>query len=73
MAITSIDIDDDLLKEVKRITGARTKKEAVAASLTRTVQMHRQLELIEAAADPEIQDILSHMHEDADAGTAAIS
>ncbi|QPZ38347.1 type II toxin-antitoxin system VapB family antitoxin [Paramicrobacterium chengjingii] len=66
MSITSIDIDDELLNEVKRITGSRTKKEAVTAALQRTVMMQRQRDALEAIADPEFQEILSHMHESAD-------
>lgn len=66
MAITSIDIDDDLLNEVKRITGARTKREAVASALERTVQTQRQLDLLESVAAPEIQAILSHMDDTAE-------
>lgn len=67
MTVTSIDIDDALLAEVTRITGARSKKEAVTFSLQRTVQMQHQLELLQAAAHPEVLEILSHMHEEADA------
>ncbi|WP_166979158.1 type II toxin-antitoxin system VapB family antitoxin [Paramicrobacterium fandaimingii] len=65
MPITSIDIDDELLDEVKRITGSRTKKEAVTAALQRTVMMQRQLDALDAIADPEFQEILSRMHEPA--------
>lgn len=66
MPITSIDIDDELLAEVKRITGSRTKKEAVTAALQRTVMMQRQLDALEAIAAPEFQQMLSHMHETAE-------
>ena len=63
MAITSIDIDAELLAEVKAITGARTNREAVDLSLKRVVQIQHQLGIIERASDPEVLEIVSHMHE----------
>jgi Arc/MetJ family transcription regulator len=66
VAVTSIDINSDLLAQVKALTGVRTNKEAVDFSLSKIVQIQRQRELIEQAASPDILDILSHMHEPAE-------
>lgn len=43
---TNIDIDDDVLKEVQRLTGARTKREAVDLALRELVAKHRRLGLL---------------------------
>ena len=39
---TNIDIDDKLMKQAMKATGATTKKAAVEASLQFTVQLHAQ-------------------------------
>jgi Arc/MetJ family transcription regulator len=39
---TNIEIDDALISEVMQSTGAKTKREAVDASLRQTVQLKRQ-------------------------------
>ncbi|MGQ0670339.1 MAG: type II toxin-antitoxin system VapB family antitoxin [Actinomycetota bacterium] len=38
---TNIDIDDEVLKEVQRLTGAKTKREAVDVALRELVASHR--------------------------------
>ena len=38
MGRTNIELDDDLVREVQRLTGARTKREAVDIALRRLVQ-----------------------------------
>ena len=39
---TNIDIDDKLMKQTMKATGATTKKGAVEASMRLAVQMHKQ-------------------------------
>ncbi len=39
---TTIEIDDELMKEVMRISGAKTKRAAVEAALLSYVQINRQ-------------------------------
>ncbi|MGH9194962.1 MAG: type II toxin-antitoxin system VapB family antitoxin [Acidimicrobiia bacterium] len=43
---TNIDIDDVVLKEVQRLTGAKTKREAVDLALRELVARHRRLGLL---------------------------
>lgn len=43
---TNIDIDDSVLKEVQRLTGAKTKREAVDLALRELVARHRRLGLL---------------------------
>ncbi len=43
---TNIDIDEAILKEVQRLTGARTKREAVDVALRELVSQHRRLGLL---------------------------
>lgn len=43
---TNIEIDDRVLKEVLRLTGARTKREAVDLALRELVARHRRLGLL---------------------------
>lgn len=43
---TNIDIDDAILKEVQRLTGAKTKREAVDVALRELVARHRRLGLL---------------------------
>ena len=43
---TNIDIDDSILKEVQRLTGAKTKREAVDLALRELVARHRRLGLL---------------------------
>lgn len=43
---TNIEIDDDVLREVRRLTGARTKREAVDLALRELVARYRRLEIL---------------------------
>jgi Arc/MetJ family transcription regulator len=43
---TNIEIDDDILKEVQRLTGAKTKREAVDLALRELVARYRRLGLL---------------------------
>ncbi|MCA1709541.1 MAG: type II toxin-antitoxin system VapB family antitoxin [Actinobacteria bacterium] len=43
---TNIDIDDDVLREVQRLTGAKTKRAAVDLALRELVARHRRLGLL---------------------------
>ena len=50
MAVTSIDIDPALLRELKDAYGLRTNKEAVAFAIREAVMRRRQLTAIDAIA-----------------------
>lgn len=43
---TNIEIDDEVLKEVQALTGARTKREAVDVALRELVARYRRLGLL---------------------------
>lgn len=43
---TNIEIDDDVLREVQRLTGATTKRAAVDLALRELVARHRRLGLL---------------------------
>ncbi len=43
---TNIDIDDDVLREVQVLTGAKTKREAVDVALRELVARYRRLNLL---------------------------
>jgi Arc/MetJ family transcription regulator len=43
---TNIDIDDVVLREVQRLTGAKTKREAVDLALRELVARHRRVGLL---------------------------
>lgn len=44
---TNIEIDDDIMREAQRLTGARTKRETVDLALRELVARHRQLGVLE--------------------------
>ena len=44
---TNIEIDDDVMGEAQRLTGARTKRETVDLALRELVARHRQLGILE--------------------------
>lgn len=44
---TNIEIDDDVMREVQRLTGVRTKREAVDLALREVVARHRRLGILE--------------------------
>ena len=59
MAVTTIDIDSDILREVKEAFGIRTSKDAVNFALHEVVMRKRQLAAVDAIAaltlDPDPQ------------------
>lgn len=44
---TNIDIDDEVMREVQRLTGVPTKREAVDLALRELVARHRRLGFLE--------------------------
>ncbi|RMG85730.1 MAG: type II toxin-antitoxin system VapB family antitoxin [Candidatus Dadabacteria bacterium] len=44
---TNIVLDDDLVREAMRLTGARTKREVVDLALRRLVRLERQRQVLE--------------------------
>jgi Arc/MetJ family transcription regulator len=44
---TNIEIDDELMSEAQRLTGIRTKREAVDFALRELVARHRRLGILE--------------------------
>lgn len=44
---TNIDIDDDVMREAQRLTGARTKRETVDLALRELVARQRRLGILE--------------------------
>jgi len=50
VTLTSIDIPADLLAEVQRLTGQKTKRGAVLVSLEETARRHRQRRAVDAMA-----------------------
>jgi Arc/MetJ family transcription regulator len=50
MSLTTIDLDDDALAEVMRVSGIRTKKEAVNTALREFTSRHRRIEALERYA-----------------------
>jgi hypothetical protein len=46
MAVTQIDLDDDALREVMRIAGVHTKKEAVNLAMRDYVERFRRIEAL---------------------------
>ena len=44
---TNIDIDDEVMREAQRLTGARTKRETVDLALRELVARHRRLGMLE--------------------------
>ena len=44
---TNIEIDDELMSEARRLTGIRTKREAVDFALRELVARHRRLGILE--------------------------
>jgi Arc/MetJ family transcription regulator len=43
---TNIDIDDEVIREVQELTGARTKREAVDVALRELVARHRRADIL---------------------------
>jgi len=44
---TNIEIDDEVMREAQRLTGMRTKREAVDLALRELVARHRRLGILE--------------------------
>jgi Arc/MetJ family transcription regulator len=44
---TNIDIDDKLMKQAMKVTGARTKKAAVEACMRQTIQLKKQTKILD--------------------------
>jgi Arc/MetJ family transcription regulator len=44
---THLEIDDDIMREAQRLTGARTKRETVDLALRELVARHRQLGVLQ--------------------------
>jgi Arc/MetJ family transcription regulator len=65
---TNIDIDEDLLEEVRKIAGVSTKKAAVEAALEKFVRLHRQREALEAMRGLGWEGNLDEMREGRDFG-----
>lgn len=56
MAVTSIDIDRELLHDAKELLDAPTNREAVQRALQYTITMHRQRLAFERIARREFSD-----------------
>jgi len=56
MPITSVDIDADLLRQVKDLYGVRTTKDAIALALRDAVMRQRQLAAVEGIAALELDE-----------------
>lgn len=54
MAVTTIDIDTEILRELKKSLGIRTNKDVVAFALRETLMRRKQLSAIEAIASMEL-------------------
>lgn len=50
MSLTTIDLDDEALQEAMRVSGIRTKKEAVNTALREFAARHQRIEAIERYA-----------------------
>lgn len=61
---TNIDIDDKLMKDALRYTGARTKREAVELGLRNLVQLGKQAEVRKMRGKLQWQGDLDAMRRD---------
>lgn len=65
MAITSVDIDTELLRLAKNSFGVRTNREAINLALRDVVMRQRQMEAIDAIAQiPVDRDATTIVHGD---------
>lgn len=48
---TNVEIDDAVLNEVRRLTGARTKREAIDLALRELVARHRRFDILSLRGD----------------------
>ncbi|MCQ4081881.1 type II toxin-antitoxin system VapB family antitoxin [Streptomyces sp. RB6PN25] len=51
MSVTTLDLDDEALAEAMRLSGHRTKKDAVNEALREYAARHRRIEALERYAD----------------------
>jgi Arc/MetJ family transcription regulator len=58
---TNIEIDDEVIAEAQRLTGARTKREAVDLALRELVARHRRIGIL---------DLRGKIHWEGDLGTS---
>ena len=72
MALTQIDLDEEALTEVMRLSGARTKKDTVNLALREYAARHRRIAALEhyaaLAAGWDFQDWERRRAEDKDPG-----
>ncbi len=61
---TNIDIDDELMAEAMKVTGAKTKKEAVETALRRLLQIDGQKKILELFGKIDWQGDLDEMRRD---------
>lgn len=60
---TNIDIDDDVLQEVRRLTGAKTKREAVDLALRELVAQYRRRDILQLRGKVRWEGNLSQSRE----------
>jgi Arc/MetJ family transcription regulator len=56
MAVTSVDIDTDMLREAKHSYGVRTNREAINLALRDVVMRRRQLEALDVLSTLELDE-----------------
>jgi Arc/MetJ family transcription regulator len=56
MAVTSVDIDPEMLRQVKTTYGVRTNREAISLALRDVVMRKQQLEAIDAIAQLSLDE-----------------
>jgi Arc/MetJ family transcription regulator len=61
---TNIEIDEDLIRQVMRLRGLNTKKEAVHAALTDSLRLARQREVLRSFGAYKIDDNLDETRSD---------
>lgn len=59
----TLNIPDELIEEVKKITGARTKTEAIVISMKEFIRQKRIDELIALRGKIQIEDVSEEMEE----------
>jgi Arc/MetJ family transcription regulator len=53
---TNLALDDELIVEVQKIGGFRSKKDAVNTALTEFIQRHKQAEIVELFGKIEVDE-----------------
>ena len=59
MAVTSLDLDPELMQELKRVTHAKSVREAVTLSAQNTIRISRQLAALDRLAEPDLIEVLN--------------